>query len=648
MGRVGASGVEAPRSSVLPQQPFSESLLTASKAYSATDSANAGNTKTARRQEPDSEDGEATDTPQRNDAAKSLVFSMQAVEPQPVVTAQQAQMVPEDSASLPISFWGTGTAAVTSTDATVQPAGVRSSIGPSSNDPSQAGSIQSSAGPHQMNVPDPPFDGIENSTSSADANGVQNAAPTAPSSERPSTVVNVAADTDSDTVPSLAQDEASNAVQNVAVNADLSVLPEANQGPVLRAALSGSTSAILASTATDTPADLAVSSRTGVAQPLPAADRNVSGGTVNQLVSPIQLGGGLTGTVHPSVSSFNSIPGAKQSIASSANGKDESKDATNNTVGMKQHAQLTADFNASDGAVSQLISPIQPGGGLPGTVHASVSSFSSVPGAKQSIVSSSNGKDESKDATNNAAGLMPHMQLATDRAGSQTISQQDIPAGTQNQLGASSQGQSATLSLTNTMANSVVAPFHAQDTSPATPTPSASMQAGVTPFAAKSPDAAVSAPAAAAQSAPVINTAKLIQSIGQSEMRVGMRSNEFGNISISTTANKDVISAQISLDHSELAKVLAAQLPEMQARLGGNQPMEVRIDMNGASTGHGAGTSGTMSNGASDQSSAGKQQSAYTASSYSNNSVGERQLFPVAAATATGNGNLNARLDIRV
>jgi hypothetical protein len=127
-----------------------------------------------------------------------------------------------------------------------------------------------------------------------------------------------------------------------------------------------------------------------------------------------------------------------------------------------------------------------------------------------------------------------------------------------------------------------------------------------------------------------------------------MRSNEFGNISISTSTNKDVISAQISLDHGELAKALAAQLPEMQARLGGNQPMDVRIDMHGTATGQGTGTSGGMSNGASDQSSAGKQQSAYTASSYSDNSVVERQRFPAVAGLTTGYDSLNARLDIRV
>ena len=110
------------------------------------------------------------------------------------------------------------------------------------------------------------------------------------------------------------------------------------------------------------------------------------------------------------------------------------------------------------------------------------------------------------------------------------------------------------------------------------------------------------------QALPAINTAKLIQSMGQSEMRVGMRSNDFGNISISTSATRDLISAQISLDHGELARTLAAHLPEMQARLGGNQAMDVRIDMNGQRAEQSAGTSAGMSNGSADQSRGDRQQ----------------------------------------
>lgn len=77
--------------------------------------------------------------------------------------------------------------------------------------------------------------------------------------------------------------------------------------------------------------------------------------------------------------------------------------------------------------------------------------------------------------------------------------------------------------------------------------------------------------------APAVNSARLIQRMGQAEIRVGMRSNDFGNVSISTMATRNSISAQISLDHADLAKAIAAHLPEVQARLGISQPVDVRI-----------------------------------------------------------------------
>jgi hypothetical protein len=149
------------------------------------------------------------------------------------------------------------------------------------------------------------------------------------------------------------------------------------------------------------------------------------------------------------------------------------------------------------------------------------------------------------------------------------------------------------------------------------------------------------------QALPVINTAKLIQSMGQSEMRVGMRSTEFGNISISTSSTRDLISAQISLDHGELARTLAAHLPEMQARLGGNQPMDVRIEMNGASAGQ-TGTAGGMYNGSADQSRGGRHQAGNTDSSSSGNRFAGQQLSPAVSPAATSDRGVNARLDIRV
>jgi flagellar hook-length control protein FliK len=144
--------------------------------------------------------------------------------------------------------------------------------------------------------------------------------------------------------------------------------------------------------------------------------------------------------------------------------------------------------------------------------------------------------------------------------------------------------------------------------------------------------------------------------MGQSEMRVGMRSDEFGNISISTTASKGAITAQISLDHGELAKIISAQLPEMQTRLGSGQTVNVHIDMNSTGTGQGAGqgsgqgsgTSGNTANSSYDQSRGGGQQASYAASSYESGNIAESQLSPVIATAITGYASGKSRLDIRV
>jgi len=555
--QVGAFGAAVAKTSTQPQLSFSESLSTASKASSEDGSANDGNTKTTRRQKSASEDEQTTNADHRDDATQSSVLPQQQVQPAQTIPAQQSPVSTSDSALLPSSFGGAVTTACATSDVAVKSAIVASDVIQSSNDPSQTASIPSDSGTQNIKSPGTSLFEIANSASNPGSIAV--------------------ARSGSDAVSSLAQNETANTVHSVVPSTASDSLPDADSAPVLHSNLNASASAILASAARETAAAQAVPSTAPTDQALSATNLSASGETANQIVVPVQPAGGLLGTVHATVSSFKS------------------------------------DLRAS-----------------------------------QSISHAANGKDASKDATNDDAGLSPHAPFATDHTGSQSGSGQDAPVGDQSQNGASSQEQNAAPSQANLATNSVPAILTAHITPTASPVQSASMHAGVTASAAKLSYASDSASPAVTLASPVINSAKLIQSIGQSEMRVGMRSTEFGNISISTTANKDVISAQISLDHGELAKALAAQLPEMQARLGGNRPMDVRIDMSGVATGYGAGTSGNMSNGASDQSSTGKQQSPYTASSYSSNSIVERQSFAAAAGTTTRSDSLNARLDIRV
>ncbi len=104
-----------------------------------------------------------------------------------------------------------------------------------------------------------------------------------------------------------------------------------------------------------------------------------------------------------------------------------------------------------------------------------------------------------------------------------------------------------------------------------------------------SPSAAAASPTGAMPSVPVASaetpassgatSAQLIQSAGQSEMRLGMHSAEFGSISISTSVSHQAISAQISLDHPELGRALAVHLPAIEEKLGTAYGLHTRIEV---------------------------------------------------------------------
>lgn len=64
-----------------------------------------------------------------------------------------------------------------------------------------------------------------------------------------------------------------------------------------------------------------------------------------------------------------------------------------------------------------------------------------------------------------------------------------------------------------------------------------------------------------------LHTAKLIAGMEQSELRVGLRSGEFGNVDIRTSLVRNQFTAEILVERSELGRALAAELPSLQHRL---------------------------------------------------------------------------------
>lgn len=153
----------------------------------------------------------------------------------------------------------------------------------------------------------------------------------------------------------------------------------------------------------------------------------------------------------------------------------------------------------------------------------------------------------------------------------------------------------------------------------------------------------VSPPPATLAALPGISSAKLVQAMGQTEMRVGMRSAEFGSISIRTSATPDLILAHISVDHSDLANALFNHIPEMQTKLGSGHAMHVEIDVSGQNTG-----SRSMSDQTPADSQGHRRQQGSEPSSGYGSSAKQRLSASVVAAQSRVDGRASDRLDIRI
>lgn len=92
-------------------------------------------------------------------------------------------------------------------------------------------------------------------------------------------------------------------------------------------------------------------------------------------------------------------------------------------------------------------------------------------------------------------------------------------------------------------------------------------------------DPELAAQGAGSPAASGINTAKLIQNMSESEMRVGMHSAEFGDISIRTLVSQQQMTAQISVDHGDLGRAISAHLPAMQEKLGGELGLRAMVEV---------------------------------------------------------------------
>ena len=89
-------------------------------------------------------------------------------------------------------------------------------------------------------------------------------------------------------------------------------------------------------------------------------------------------------------------------------------------------------------------------------------------------------------------------------------------------------------------------------------------------------DTAAPSPAENVQAAPVvIQSARVLERMGQSEMRLGLNSNNFGSIELHTSVNQDRVGASIATSHEELRAAMMAEMPSLERAIAQHQ---LRLD----------------------------------------------------------------------
>jgi flagellar hook-length control protein FliK len=80
-------------------------------------------------------------------------------------------------------------------------------------------------------------------------------------------------------------------------------------------------------------------------------------------------------------------------------------------------------------------------------------------------------------------------------------------------------------------------------------------------------DAEATADSAASHIMSSLQTAKLVERAGQTELRVGIPAGEFGSVDIRTSMGRNQFTAEISVERAELGRALTAELPALHNRL---------------------------------------------------------------------------------
>lgn len=221
-------------------------------------------------------------------------------------------------------------------------------------------------------------------------------------------------------------------------------------------------------------------------------------------------------------------------------------------------------------------------GPSPGKVSAAVSDMG---GLKMSAAGNST-------AGNNLAGNSKAVSTTTgsssNAAGSGVVELSSHGVGSGASIAQSAGGDPAKLLITPRAADGSAVPTPVQTIAHAavSPEPVTTVAADAA-HTAKSADvpAAMHMAGAEVGASSGVNSARVLQTMGETEMHVGMHSAEFGDISIRTSLSQQQMVTQISVAHNDLSQAISTHVSTVQTKLGEEYGLHASIEVNNQGSG---------------------------------------------------------------
>ncbi|HEX4067045.1 MAG TPA: hypothetical protein VHZ09_13570 [Acidobacteriaceae bacterium] len=308
--------------------------------------------------------------------------------------------------------------------------------------------------------------------------------------------------------------------------------------------------------------------------------------------------------------------------------------ATIINVGLPQI--LMANAASATPAAAAMVSGVVPQfSALPdsanGIAKAGQNAVSSTASASASTSAATTATTNSTTSTNSTAANSDKSSHSSGNNDNQSQSQPTTPVANATPQHTSDAAQAVTAKAVDTGAATLQSVAHSGSSAQL-----ASDHAGGAARTAETPRMPVPVPADTETAATSgVNAAHLIQTLGQTGMQVGMHSAEFGDISIRTLVSQQQMTAQISVDHGDLSRAIAAHVATVQTKLGDEFGLNASIQVN-----HG----GASFSGEQGSSSAGQQRT-YRTPAQTGSSIGiSREVESTGPSVSVGDID---RLDIQ-